>query len=303
MVGLSRSFHVEERSIARFDAPWHFHPEIELTLIVASRGRRFVGDSIEPFAEGDLVLLGPNLPHFWHNEGRQPPGAKAHSVVTQFRRDFLGPEIWAKPEFSAVRNLCARSVRGLQFPGPAGRQAAARLRALPALEGLPRLLELLAVLGLLAAARGSRPLASAAYVPSIDSRAEERLARVYTFLMRNFRDSLSLTQIARVAAMTPEAFSRYFKRATGRNVSVFLNELRIDHAGRRLRETPCRVADIAAEAGFPALSNFNRRFRERTGFTPRAYRAAFAEKEPPPPEFMVADDDPRAQPPARSPKG
>jgi AraC-like DNA-binding protein len=287
LVGLDRSFHVEERKIARFDVPWHFHPELELTLIVASRGRRFVGDSIEPFAEGDLVLLGPNLPHFWHNEGRQPPGARAHSVVVQFRLDFLGAEIWTRPEFAAVRDLCARAARGLHFSGLAARRAMAGMRTLPSLKGLPRLLEVLAVLELLAGAGRARPLASAAYESSLDLRAEERLARVYAFLMRSFRDPLSLAQMARVAAMTPEAFSRYFKRATGRNVSVFLNELRIDDAGRLLRETPRRVADIAAEAGFPTLSNFNRRFRERTGCTPRAYREAFAERREPPATFLA----------------
>ena len=290
LVGPDRSFHVEERTIARFDAPWHFHPELELTLIVASRGRRFVGDSIEPFAEGDLVLLGPNLPHFWHNEGRQAPGTRSHSVVVQFRQDFLGPEIWTKPEFAAVRALCARSVRGLHFSGPTATRAAAEMRTLPALESFPRLLALLGVLELLAGAQRARPLASAAYEPSLDARAEDRLARVYTFLMRSFRDHLSLAQIARVAAMSPGAFSRYFKRATGRNVSVFLNELRVDHAGRLLRETPRRVADVAAEAAFPTLSNFNRRFRERMGLTPSGYRQAFVEKGEPPPAFIAVAD-------------
>lgn len=290
--GLDRSFHVEERRIARFDSPWHFHPEFELTLIVESRGRRFVGDSIEPFAEGDLVLLGPNLPHFWHNEGRQAPGAKAHSVVVQFRKDFLGQEIWDKPEFTAVRNLCARAARGLHFSGLAARRASAGMRTLPTLSGLPRLLELLAILEGLADARHTRALASAAYEPSLDSRAEERLARVYTFLMRSFRDPLTLAQIARVAAMNREAFSRYFKRATGRNVSAFLNELRIDDAGRLLRETSRRVADIATEAGFATLSNFNRRFRERTGVTPRDYREAFVEEREPPATFLPAGERP-----------
>jgi AraC-like DNA-binding protein len=290
--GSDCSFRVEERTLARFDAPWHFHPELELTLIVASRGRRFVGDSIEPFAEGDLVLLGSNLPHFWHNEGQQPPAGKAHSVVVHFRADFLGTDIWTKPEFAAMKRLCARASRGLHFSGAAARQASAQIQVLPSLNGLARLLALLTICDRLAGARAVRPLASAAYEPSLDTRDEERLARVYAFLVRNFCDQLSLAQISRVAAMSPEAFSRYFKRVTGRNVSVFLNELRIDHAGRLLRETPRRVTDIAAAAGFPTLSNFNRRFRKRTGCTPRAYRQAFAERREPPPGFLTVDGPP-----------
>ncbi|MGH8019505.1 MAG: cupin domain-containing protein, partial [Opitutaceae bacterium] len=90
-----RSFRATDLRLPRFDAPWHFHPEIELTLILASRGRRFVGDRIERFAEGDLVLLGPNLPHFWHNDQKQRSEVTtAHAIVVQFSPDFLGADLW-----------------------------------------------------------------------------------------------------------------------------------------------------------------------------------------------------------------
>lgn len=271
----TRSFHVEERRIARFDAPWHFHPEFELTSIVESRGRRFVGDSIAPFSEGDLVLIGPNLPHFWHNEGHQPAGAKAHSVVVQFNSDFLGTVLMQKPELAGVQKLLQRAARGLHFSNPADRIVSVRLLQLARLDGLPALLEFLAILHELAHAHGARPLASTTYEPSLDRQAEQRLARTYTFLMKHFRDPLTLAQIARVASMNPEAFSRYFKRVTGRNVSVFLMELRLDFAGQLLRETTLRISDIAAESGFATLSSFNRRFRTRQGCTPRDYRRTF----------------------------
>jgi AraC-like DNA-binding protein len=271
----SRSFHIAERRLLKFDAPWHFHPELELTYIAESRGRRFVGDSIEPYAEGDLVLLGPNLPHFWHTEGRRSPKARAHSIYVQFRQDFLGPELLSRPEFAAVRQLFQRSARGLVFPRRIVRQVAPGLHQLVKMTGLPAVLKLLEILNVLAHARAPRPLASAAYEPSLDARAEDRLARVYDFLTKNFREQLTLRQIARAASMTPEAFSRYFKKAAGRNVSVFINELRIDHAARLLRETTARIGDIAAQAGFVTLSSFNRRFRERMHVSPRIFRKAY----------------------------
>lgn len=286
----SRSFRVEERRINAFDAPWHFHPEIELTLILESRGRRFVGDSIEPFSEGDFVLLGSNLPHFWHTEGPQPPRSRAHSLVVQFQNDFLGAEIWTRPELLGIRRLLDDAARGLRFSGPMAQEAAGRMRRLPGLVGLAALAELLAVFDLLGRVRSARPLASAAYEPSLDRHGEKRLARVYSFLMRNFREPLSLERIARVAAMTPSAFSRYFKRATGRNVFVLLRELRVDCAGRLLRETERRVVDIAGESGFASLSSFNRRFREKTGCTPLECRRAFQDKSTPSPVFVPRRD-------------
>jgi len=271
-----RSFHFRERRLPRFDAPWHFHPEIELTLIVSSRGRRFVGDCIEPFEGGDLVLLGANLPHFWHNEGRQPAGKSAHSAVAQFLPETLGEQFWKLPECASVRRLLIRASRGLHFTGPRAKKAGARLRALGRFDGLPALLELIAILQVLAADRTARPLASFAYEPSLNLRTAQRLARVYAFLTQQFREPLTLAQIAQVAAMTPPAFSRYFRRATGRNVSTFLNELRVDHAAQLLAETSRTVADVAAAAGYATLSNFNRRFRDRLGMAPRQYRDALS---------------------------
>lgn len=265
-----RSFRVVTPDLPRFDAPWHFHPEIELTLILESQGRRFVGDSVEPFQAGDLVLLGPNLPHFWHNDA--PAVGRARAIVVQFRADFLGEELWTRPEFAAARQLCTRACRGLHFSGATTRQALPYLEAIPSLTGVRALMALWEVLDQLARADEARPLASAAYTPCVDAKAEDRMMRVHAFLMQHHSEPITLPEIARVAAMTPVAFSRYFKRTTGRNVSDFINDLRISHAAELLRDTSHSVTHIAADAGYPTLSNFFRRFRERFGCSPLVYR-------------------------------
>ncbi|MEI8309925.1 MAG: AraC family transcriptional regulator [Verrucomicrobiota bacterium] len=270
-----RSFHLAEQRLPRFDAPWHFHPEVELTWIVESRGRRFVGDSIAPFREGDLVLLGPDLPHLWQNEGPQQRGSRAHSVVVQFRTGFLGQEIYTRPEFQNLRQLFASAARGLEFSREFSRRAAEELRALGGMSGLRALTRLLELLEHLSTDRNARPLASLCYAPVLDRRKEARLARVYAYVARHFREEVTLAGLARSASMSPAAFSRYFKRSTGRAPSDFLNDLRIEHVCRLLRETNRTVSDIALDTGFSTLTNFNRRFRERTGTTPREYRRAF----------------------------
>jgi AraC-like DNA-binding protein len=273
-----RSFHVEERRLAKFDVPWHFHPEIELTLIVKSCGRRFVGDSIEPFAEGDLVLLGPNLPHFWQNEEPRMNGRQSHSVVVQFQPDFLGGQIWARPEFGPIQRLIGRATRGLHFTGAIARDAAAAMRTLPKLSGMAALTHFLTMLESLALARDARPLASLSFDPSLNRKTEKRLSRVYGYAAAHFQENITLPQLAKVAAMSPAAFSRFFKQATGRAPSDFLNDLRIEHVCRLLRESDRSITEIASSAGYSALTNFNRRFRERTGTTPRDYRNSFSQQ-------------------------
>ncbi|MFM8702973.1 MAG: cupin domain-containing protein, partial [Planctomycetia bacterium] len=96
-----------------FPYRWHFHPEYELTLITSGHGRRFVGDSIEPFDAGDLVLLGPHLPHTWHSAAAR--GQRSRAVVIRFAADFLGESFFERPELSRIGGLLGRSARGIVF--------------------------------------------------------------------------------------------------------------------------------------------------------------------------------------------
>lgn len=264
------SFAVIEHDLPAFDTTWHFHPEIELTLITRSSGRRIVGNSLESFTAGDLVLLGPNLPHFWQNDG-PPRVGRSGAIVIQFNRDTWSRQFWTTAELTAIDRLLQRSARGLVFSGPSARSAATRIRNLPPLRGLPAFLELLAILDLLSRGR-SRPLCPDHYDPQLDRRAEARLGRAIAFLSVHYREPVTLPEVARCGAMAPAAFSRYFKRVTGTNVMAFLNDLRVERACRQLRETSSGIGTIAFESGFTTLSSFNRRFRERMQCSPRNYR-------------------------------
>src|SRR5262249_36658885 len=67
---------------------WHYRPEVELLLVVAGRGLRFVIDSIQEYHEGELYLLGPNVPHCWFT--RPEPGRTADTwLVLQFVPEIL----------------------------------------------------------------------------------------------------------------------------------------------------------------------------------------------------------------------
>jgi AraC-like DNA-binding protein len=271
--GDAASFLCRRRTDARFGFTWHFHPEIELTLIVKSRGRRFVGDSIEPYEEGDLVLLGPNLPHTWHSDpGRKGPH---EAVFCQFSREFLGTGFIESPELAAVDRLLARSARGLRFTGRTQREVARRMEGLPRLQGLARLGGLLGVLDELSRSRDARPLSGRGYVPGLRRGDALRIDRVCRFLNERSLDRVTLAQAAGVAHLSIPAFCRMFRRTTGKTLVEYQNELRTGLACRELIETERPVSDIAFASGFNNLSNFNRRFRALKGLCPRDYRRAF----------------------------
>lgn len=267
------SFALREFKLPAFASPWHFHPEFELTYIVSSCGKRFIGDHIAPFGPGDLVLVGANLPHFWHNDtptsGNEPT---AHSVVIQFHERCLGADFFSRPELADVQRLLRAAHRGLLFTGRTRDAVATTMLDMRRHSGLDTLLDLLLIFKLLSQAQEPRPLSSAGFVPCTDERAGERINRAFHYVFRNFTHPLDRKQIAREAGMSLSAFCHYFKRVTGRTLTDFITEVRIGHARRLLIETEDPVAQIAFASGFETVSNFNRCFQGLTGVNPKRYR-------------------------------
>jgi AraC-like DNA-binding protein len=112
------SFHCEVVRGSSYHAMWHFHPEYQLTLVLESHGHRMLGDNITPLRPGDLVLVGANLPHVWHEKpGRRGARDKVHAIVARFLDTFLGCEFLERPGMESVRQLLRRAARGLQVTG------------------------------------------------------------------------------------------------------------------------------------------------------------------------------------------
>jgi AraC-like DNA-binding protein len=269
--GIAASFLCRRRREPRFPFAWHFHPEFELTYIVQSRGKRFVGDSIADYGDGDLVLLGANLPHTWDSEpGRRGPH---RAVFCQFSGGFLGADFFGAPELVPIRRLLERSSQGLHFTGKTQREVGRRMEDLDSLRGPARLLSLLEILSRLAGSRDARPLSSRGFAPSPRPADRARIDRVCRFLTEHFTERVPLARAAQVAHLSLPAFIRFFKRRTGKTLVGYLTELRLGRACRGLIDTDRAVSDLAFDAGFNNLSNFNRRFREAKGMSPREFRS------------------------------
>jgi AraC-like DNA-binding protein len=270
------SFFVEELRAESFGTPWHFHPELELTLTLQANGYRMVGDAITPLMAGDLVLVGANLPHVWHEDWRRETASRVHAVVVQFRDDFLGREFLARPEAQAVGRLFQRAARGLQVNGALRRKIGERVRGLVHLDGMPRLLELVAILHELAQSSDLTPLATLGYVPETNRHDEARMNRVCDYINQHLDEVLERDQLARIANLSAGAFSRFFKARTGRTLPEYINELRLGRACRQLANPNLSITEVAMACGFQNLSHFNAQFRRRHKVTPRDFRKRIA---------------------------
>ena len=258
-----------------FGCTWHFHPEHELTLTLAGKGHRVVGDNISPLVPMDLVLVGSNLPHDWQ-AAREVRNNVVDAIVVQFRDDFNGPGCLKRPEFAAVQHLLQRAASGLDVRGASlGPVAQWMLQILEA-HGLRRLVLLLRILECLSESSELHPIASPSFSPELNPADERRMRRVLEFVMGRLAEPIYLKDVARIAALSEGGFSRYFRSRTGKTFPAFINQLRLGLACRRLIENEeATVTCIAFDCGFTGLANFHRQFQRSIGMSPVEYRNHF----------------------------
>ncbi|SMC16444.1 AraC-type DNA-binding protein [Andreprevotia lacus DSM 23236] len=262
------------RELPSLPFEWHYHPEFELTLTLNARGQRYVGDHLGEFDDGDLVLVGPNLPHTWSAATPLHPERPMLAVVVWFSRTWLDRLIEGLPELAVLRPLTQRAAHALAFSAPVAAQVRPLLLALHDANAAQRVPLLLDVLVQLAADTQSQLLAGTAALPPQDA-SRDRLARVLDVLHRRFAESLSVADLAAQAALSVGAFHRFFKRHTGQTVLAYQTQLRIGHACQLLIQTQKPVGVIADEAGWRNLAHFNRQFLAAKGCTPSGFRARY----------------------------
>lgn len=265
------SFAIVDKRVPAFDGRYHFHPELEITLIESSSGRRVVGDSIDPFAPGDLVLLGENLPHQYLSDPASHDSVAAAKVI-QFRTDLMGDDLLRLPELKQIAALLKESRRGLKFAGETVDKARQIVRQIFSGSGARRLLLLLELLDVLSRDRRAAPIASAGYLSKLSSREGDTVDKALEYLNQHFKQPITLDELCRYLHVSPATCNRLLQKSIGRSFKAALIEIRISHACRLLLEDDQSILQVAYSSGFTNLSNFNRRFRESKGQTPRAYR-------------------------------
>lgn len=246
---------------------WHYHRETELTLFHRGSGTRFVADRIELFEAGDLVLIGANVPHYWH------PRGDCAGMAIQW--DFpLQHGIWQFGESEALRGLAASAQRGLHLTGPTAEAVRRQMEQLAHLSGLSRLAVFLSLLAALAGApsRDQRPLAAHAFFLSGSAEQQEAICRAVSYVIANYREPLRLEELLRLTGMSRATFARQFHRHAGKSFSTFLNQVRLQAVCRCLQDGSGSISSIALSNGFNQLSFFNRLFRREFGLSPSDYR-------------------------------
>ncbi len=260
-----------------FDKPWHFHKEYELVLINKGKGTRFIGDNVSYFQEGDLTLIGSDIPHLYRNNEeyyKENSALEVSSIFIHFTKDFLGNQFFEVPEMKLVQRLLDKSSLALQIEGKTKLHIINKLNDMYDEKPPHRLLSLLEILIQLSHSRDLKPLLSPGFHAN-NTGDTDRINKVFEFILKNYTDEIYVEQIASNLNMSPASFSRYFKHHTHKTFSDYVTEIRIGQACRLLMENNCSISEICYMSGFENLSNFYRHFKKIIGIIPKEYRTRF----------------------------
>ena len=255
---------------------WHYHQELELVYIIKGEGTRFVGDNIDRFETGDLVLLNSNLPHVWKSDEEyfKPESKKIVSaIVIHFPMDFLGAQLWNVPEFTAISKLLENSRTGISFEVDPQHPVTGLLLNIPELSHFDRLLMLLNILNQLSTIEDQKNLSGILFVENSFQYQSDRMDKINNYILSNFGKQISIDTIAEIANMTVASLCRYFKKKTRKSLTEFINEVRIGYACKLLIDGKYSISDICYQCGYNNPSYFNRQFKKITRINPGQYLA------------------------------
>ncbi len=252
---------------------WHHHPEFELTLTLNSRGQRFIGNHVAEYDHGDLVLIGPDLPHTWASREKLDETKPHVALVFWFRREWIDGLTGGSVELAPIRRLISDAGTALAFDPALGRRRSADFEALFLHPPAQRLIGLLTILAKLAEERTRQPLSSV--IPQQHVGDRSRIDRVLVHIHKHYHAPLRMEELAEIAFLSISGLHRLFQRHTQMSVSEYVIALRIGESCSRLSGTNQPIQHIAAEVGYASLANFNRQFRRLRGMSPREYRMSF----------------------------
>ena len=269
-------FYIVERHKSQFNYPIHSHEEYELNFVEHCAGvHRVVGDSIEEVGEYDLVLVtGNGLEHAWQQGNCTSPDVR--EITIQFSSTLLDERLLGRNQFASIRKMFERARLGVAFSMAAILKVYNLLDRLSSQEArFEQFLTMLKILYDLSQDADARTLASSSFAQQESGRESRRVSKVKEYILAHYAEDLRLEDLAALAGMAPSAFSRFFKQHTTRTLSDYIIDIRLGAAARMLVDTTSSIGEICYACGFNNLSNFNRMFKARRGYTPRDFRALF----------------------------
>ena len=272
------SFSVRQDIVPYINNRWHYHPEIELIHFKKGEGTQFIGDNIKRFKAGDIVLVGPQLPHYWRFDDKyfeEGNKLQADVRVVHFAENFWGDQFLQLPENVNIKGALEKARRGLQITGRTRQKVAELLELLLSSDGSMRIMLLIEALNTIAECKQLNVLSSIGFKQELVEAESDRVNAIYDYSLKNYKRKIQLEEIAAVANISPNSFCRYFKSRTRKTYSQFLIEIRVGQACKLLIENNLSIKQLCYESGFNNFTSFHKYFKMITGKSPLNYQKEF----------------------------
>jgi AraC-like DNA-binding protein len=248
---------------------WHYHPEIELVYVNGGSGKRQIGSHISYYTEGDLIIIGSNLPHCGFTS--EQTGNKNETVI-QLKLDFLGNDFFDVSEMKNIQTLFNQAKVGIAYNGDIKKRIGAKIELMQNQNPFDKLCSLLYVLNELGKSNQGTALNADGFSIEMQVQDNNRINTIFNYVKDHFQEEITLEQVANLVSMTQPSFCRYFKKITNKTFTTFVNEYRLVHASKLLAEKPISISEISFESGFNNFSHFNKLFKAYTGKSASQYR-------------------------------
>lgn len=244
----------------------HEHEEVQISYILRGEGTILAGDGVHHYKKGDLLVLGSGLPHLFKDDTSQPC---MHSIF--FSRQAFGETFMNLEESLAIEHFYSNAKSG--FKARATSQIAILFKSISQQQSLSKLIVFLQLIQEIQTLE-QLPLSTFSYTKQITEADGQKLKAIFDYTLTSFTKPITLTAVASVAAMSPNAFCKYFKKRTNKTYFQYVTELRIAKASKLLRDTTEHpITAIAEASGFQTISHFNRKFKILKGMSPREWRS------------------------------
>ncbi len=247
----------------------HQHDEIQVSYLKKGRGTLLVSDSLIRYSEGDIFLIGSNLPHAFKSDKNTHENSEMLSLF--FTKNTFGSDFFSKNKFSELDALFLKIKQGIVVENKK-EEINQQFNRLKNASKLERFIALLEILKTIASAK-TRTLSNIVNQKVFSDNDGKRLRTVFDYTIKNASEKISLEDVACEANMTKNAFCKYFKKRTKKTYVEFLTEIRIENACKLLQQnTDLSIPQVAYSCGFHNISNFNRKFKKIKKTTPLHYR-------------------------------
>lgn len=275
-----RSFSIRQDVLPHFYNQYHYHPEVELLFIEKGTGTQFVGDSIQRFQDGDLLLIGSNCPHYLRSDNiyfKGDASLQVSALVIHFNPLIFGNDFLSLIENRQISQLLEKAKKGTRILGKIKEKTVKQMRKMHRAKTGNMVLELYTLIDAIAYSEELEPLGTQVMASITSEKETDRLNLVYNYAAKHFKRKISIEEIAQVAHLSTNSFCRYFKNKTKKHFSHFMNEIRIEYACKLIKEKELQMTQVCYEAGFNNFPNFNNAFKKITGKTPLQFAKEFSD--------------------------